>query len=167
MKLYFRDNFFNSGETEIEDAGHRSAGKLDLKSAFGSSLDVYREDGAPAASGKFRTLSNKWEVTGAGGEALGVLRSRMTFLAKKYTYETYGRGVFDITSPAFSKEYEVHDVTERRVARFERVSGWFQSGAFCLENLSDKLDSYELIAVIMGVHAIQKRHQSAANSSTM
>ncbi len=40
MELYFRDNFFNAGRTDIVNARREPAGKLDLKSAFGSSLDV-------------------------------------------------------------------------------------------------------------------------------
>ncbi|UFJ41803.1 hypothetical protein LOK74_04680 [Brevibacillus humidisoli] len=166
MKLYFRDNFFSSGRTEILNEAGAEAGELDLKSAFKSSVDVYREDGSVAASGKFRFFSNKWEIVVADGRGLGVLRSRFSFFTKKYTYETAGGASYTITSPAFSKEYDVFDDAGHQVARFERVSGWFSSGAFCLENRSEQLDSYELICVVMGMHAIQKRQNAASSSAS-
>ncbi|MBB6693416.1 hypothetical protein H7B90_18665 [Cohnella xylanilytica] len=162
MQLYFRDNFFNSGVTEILDASERDAGYLDLKSAFGSSLDVYGPGGELACSGKFGFFSSRWNVTDAEGRELGQLRWRMALFSKKYTYEAYGRGEYDFVSPAFSQEYDVLDSGERSVARFERVSGWFSSGAFRLDNFSEELDSYELVAVIMGVHALQKAASTAA-----
>lgn len=59
--------------------------------------------------GRFPFMSSKWQISGASGEQVGVLRSRMAFLSKKYTYETDGRGTYEIVSPAFSKEYEVTD----------------------------------------------------------
>lgn len=159
MRLYFRDNFFNAGLTEIVDDRQRPAGTLDLKGAFGSALDVYGEDGAIVCSGRFRMFSNKWEVYGADGGLLGVLRYRLSFLSKRYEYETAAGTLYGITSPAFSKEYEVQEEGGPLAARFERVSGWFSSGAYCLDNISGRLDSYELVAVIMGVHEIQKRHR--------
>ncbi|MDN8590450.1 hypothetical protein Q0V21_16880 [Paenibacillus sp. 11B] len=47
MELYFRDNFFNAGYTEImnHEQEQEQAGHLDLKSAFGSSLDVFDNSG--------------------------------------------------------------------------------------------------------------------------
>jgi hypothetical protein len=84
--------------------------------------------------------------------------------SKKFTYETEGRGSYDITSPAFSKEYEVSDSSGSLVANFEKVNRWLSSGAFTLRNQSADLDSYELVAVIMGMHAIQKR-QDASHAS--
>jgi len=38
MKLYVRDNFFNSGKTEILDERNHAVGVVDLRSAFGSAL---------------------------------------------------------------------------------------------------------------------------------
>lgn len=155
MHLYFRDNFFNAGITEILSSEQEQVGYLDLKSSFGSSLDVYAEDHALLYQGKFRFFSAKWEISDGRGNSYGVLRSRFAFFEKKYTYETYGRGSYDIVSPAFSREYEVFDAYGSCVARFERVNGWFSSSAFHLWNDSDSLDTYELVAVIMGVNAIQ------------
>lgn len=163
MDLYFRDNFFNSGVTEILNEQEENVGQLDLRSAFGSAIDVYGPDEQMLYHGRFPMMSNKWRVSGADGEQVGVLRSRMAFFSKKYTYETDGRGTYEILSPAFSKEYEVTDESGELVARFEQVSGWFSSGAYHLNNQSPYLDSYELVAVIMGMHAIQKR---AANAAT-
>ena len=88
------------------------------------------------------------------------------FLPKKFTYETEGRGLYEIISPAFSKEYDITDESGVLVARFEQVNGWFSSGAFQLNNQSEYLDSYELVAVIMGMHAIQKRQRAASNANT-
>ncbi|RAP77221.1 hypothetical protein [Paenibacillus montanisoli] len=164
MNLYFRDNFFNSGITEIFCEQQENVGHLDLKSAFGSAIEVYGKDSQLICSGGFRFFSGKWEVSGANGEQLGVLRSRLAFFTKKFTYEAEGRGSYEIVSPAFSKEYEISDESGVLVARFEQVNGWFSSGAFVLNNQSAYLDTYELVAVIMGMHAIQKRQRSAASN---
>jgi len=157
MKLMFRDRFFSSGETEIFSESQKLLGTLDLRSAFTSTVDVYDQTGAIRCSGRFPMLSNKWEVTGSHGESLGLLRERMTLFSKKFTYETDRRGEYDITSEAFSKEYEIYDMQERLVAKFEQTSSWFESGAYCLDNQSSRLDDYELVAVIMGMHEIQQR----------
>jgi len=93
---------------------------------------------------------------------VGRLRSRFTFLAKSYTYDAYARGTFDITSPAFSRDYEICDGNGSLVASFQKVNDWFSSEAYCLDNVSEQLTNYELIAVIMGMNAIQKRRRSAA-----
>lgn len=161
MKLYFRDNFFSSGETEILNEKNEPVGRIDLKSAFGSSIDVYGQRGNLLCSGSFPFFSNKWEVMRSDGESLGVLRYRLSFFNKKYTYESYKHGSFEITSPAFSREYEITKESGRQVAHFSLVSGWFSSGAYLLDNQSEVLDSYELTAVIMGMNAIQKRHRSS------
>jgi len=164
MKLYFRDNFFNAGMTEILNEREERVGHVDLKSAFGSSIEVYGPDGGPRCQGSFPFFSNKWEVTAADGGTLGVLKSRLTLFSKKYTYNAAGRGSYEIVSPAFSREYEISDGSGT-VARFEQVNGWFSSGAFLLNNRCDDLDSYELVAVIMGMHAIQKRQRAASNAT--
>ncbi|WP_173193026.1 hypothetical protein [Paenibacillus alginolyticus] len=49
-----------------------------------------------------------------------MLRSRFAFFTKKFTYETEGRGSYEIISPAFSKEYEISDESGALVARFEQ-----------------------------------------------
>ncbi|AIQ14604.1 hypothetical protein [Paenibacillus durus] len=165
MELYFRDNFFNAGVTEILNEQEESIGQIDLKSAFGSAIDVYGHNGQLLYKGSFPLFSGKWEVTDASGGQVGVLRSRFALFTKKFTYETEGRGSYEVTSPAFSREYEVSDES-KIVAYFKQVNGWFASGAYVLNNQSDHLDTYELVAVIMGMHEIQKRHRDAANSGT-
>lgn len=161
MELYFRDNFFNAGYTEIMDGNQEQAGHLDLKSLFGSSLDVFDPEGL-ICSGRFGMLSNRWDVTSVDGRHLGVLRARMSFFSKRYEYDAGPRGIYEVSAPAFSQEYDVTGMGGRIVASFRRTSGWFSSGAFVLSNESEQLDTYELIAVVMGVHAINKRRNSAA-----
>jgi len=162
MELYFKDNFFNAGETSIMDASGASAGTLHLQSMFSATLSVYSSNNALIYSGKFRFFSSKWEVQDAADSIIGVLRSRFTFFSKRYEYDAGERGIFQIESPAFSYVYTITDVSGKEVASFEKTSTWLQSGAFRLHNLSTELDSYELIAVVMGVHSIQK---AASNAS--
>ncbi|AOZ93816.1 hypothetical protein [Paenibacillus crassostreae] len=157
MELYFKDNFFSSGESDIMNTAGEVIGRIDLKSAFSSSLDVYVSSGQLACTGKFRMLLNKWVIADRRDIQLGVLSRRMSFLKKKYEYETDNRGIFEITSPAFSKEYIIQKSNGENVASFSRINNWLQSGAFRLCNDAKELDSYELVAVVMGVHEIQKR----------
>ncbi|WP_308635812.1 LURP-one-related/scramblase family protein [Paenibacillus silvisoli] len=163
MNLYFRDNFFNAGTTEILNEQQEQVGHLDLKSSFGSAIEVYGQDARLLFSGSFPFFSGRWEISGANGEQLGVLKSRFAFFKKKFTYETEGRGSYEILSPAFSKEYEIFDESGGLAARFEKINRWFASGAFVLNNHSSQLDTYELVAVIMGMHAIQKRQQASSS----
>ncbi|MDQ0192300.1 hypothetical protein [Paenibacillus wynnii] len=163
MNLYFRDKFFSTGITEILNEKEEDVGHVDLKSAFSSSIDVYGQNGHLLYKGSFPFFSGKWEVANVDGDQIGVLRSRLSFFTKKFTYETHGRGEYEITSPAFSKEYEIADESGVLVAQFERINNWFSSGAFHLNNKSGFLDTYELVAVIMGMHAIQKSQQATVN----
>jgi hypothetical protein len=162
MELYFNDNFFNAGEAQIMDASGASAGTLDLQSMFSATLSVYGPDAALRCTGKFRLFSGKWEVTDSADSTIGVLRSRFTLFSKRYEYDAGARGVFQIEAPAFSNAYSILDTSETEVASFQKTSNWLQSGAFCLRNDSTILDSYELIAVVMGVHSIQKRARARA-----
>ena len=57
MALYFRDNFFSSGMTEIMNDSGVTMGELDLKSAFSASLDVCDLSGRRLCSGKFPFFS--------------------------------------------------------------------------------------------------------------
>lgn len=164
MDLYFRDNFFNAGFTEILDDQENKIGHLDLKSSFGSAIDIYDVNDKLLYKGGFPFFSGKWEISNPDGSLVGVLRNRFTMFSKKFSYETEGRGSYDITSPAFSKEYEISDQSGALVANFAKVNGWLSAGAFTLRNQSLDLDSYELVAVIMGMHAIQKR-QDASHAS--
>lgn len=161
MPLYFRDNLFNSGRTEILSENQDVLGEVDLRSSFGSGLDIYNAKGLLMYSGKFPLLSNKWLVSNAGNEEIGRVCWRFAFFANKFEYEAFDKGIFEIKSEAFSRNYEIFDEREKLVASFQQVNGWFSGKAYCLENYSDELDSYELIAVILGMHAIQKRQSSS------
>ena len=159
MELYFKDKFFSSGVSDIMNNGGEVVGKIDLKSAFTSSLEVFDNDGQIVCMGKFRMLLNKWVISDGRDGELGVLRRRMSFLTQKYEYDAGSRGVFEITSPAFSKEYSIQSSHGESIASFARINSWLQTGAFRLLNESKDLDSYELVAIVMGVHEIQKRDQ--------
>jgi uncharacterized protein YxjI len=155
--LYFKDNFFNSGKTEILSISQEVLGEVDLRGVFGSGLDIYDANGSLMFSGKFPLLSNKWTISNVRDEEVGRVRTRFAFFAKRFEYEAYDRGIFEIKSEIFSSHYEMFDESGTLVASFQRVSGWFSADAYCLENHSDILDSYELVAVVMGMHEIQKR----------
>jgi hypothetical protein len=51
------------------------------------------------------------------------------------------------------------------MARFEKVSGFFASPAYHLSKNNEKVSSEELIAVVMGINAIQKRRRSNATAN--
>ncbi|MDO7908846.1 hypothetical protein Q5741_20895 [Paenibacillus sp. JX-17] len=161
MRLFFKDNFFSAGYTDIMNETGEVEGNIDLKSAFGSSLNVMDVHGAVLYSGSFRTFSRKWEVLNGDGEEVGVLCVRMSFFSKKFEYEAYERGIYEITAPAFSQEYEIMDDYGNTLASFSRISGWLRSGAYCLDNSSPELDIFELIVVVMGINAIQKEQRSS------
>lgn len=67
MHLYFKDNFFSSGITDIMDREGRVIGSLDLKSAFGSSLDVYNAGERPYATAR----SDSSRTNGISRAAMG------------------------------------------------------------------------------------------------
>lgn len=161
MELYFNDQFFSTGQTDIMDENGTPAGMLDLESMMSSSISVYGPDSMLRCSGQFRFFSGKWEVLNAAGEELGLLYARFSLFSKRYEYDAGHRGVYSIESPAFSQHYSILDGNESEVATFQKISGWLQAGAFQLQNRSPQLDSYELVAVIMGVHSIQKRNSAA------
>ncbi|MCQ6563054.1 hypothetical protein [Paenibacillus mendelii] len=163
MTLYFRDNFFSSGMTEIMNDSGETVGELDLKSSFSASLDVCDLTGRTLCSGKFPFFSGRWEVTDEDDRLLGELRSRMSFFSQRYEYDAGGRGLYEINSPAFTQDYFIQRENEgETVATFERTSGWLHSGAYSLENYSTELSDYELVVVVLGVHAIRKRRSNAA-----
>ncbi|RIW26838.1 hypothetical protein D3H55_23465 [Bacillus salacetis] len=160
--LYFADNFFSSGRTEIYNAEKEVVGELDLKSAFSASVDVLNNDGSIMASGKFPFMGNRWVVAGKEGEDIGELRQKWAFFTKRFQYQSLGKGIFSIESEAFSKEYTILDDQGAVICSFERVSGFFSTPAYKLENFSECLSNQELVTVVMGVNAIQKRNNAAA-----
>lgn len=162
MQLIFRDNFFSAGLTEIVDGEGRPAGTVDLKSAFSSAADVYDTEGRLVCGGKFGFFSNRWTVSSSAGEELGTLRHRLAFFEKKYEYDAGARGLYELRSPVFSREYEILTDAGEQVAAFSKVNGFFEAGAYSLQTETDRLDPYELVCVILGMHGIVKRNNSAA-----
>ncbi|WP_019120523.1 hypothetical protein [Brevibacillus massiliensis] len=66
--VYFRDNFFSAGETDILNEQEEKIGWLDLKSMFTASLDVYDQSGRCLHSGRFQFFGG-WVITdGEGSE---------------------------------------------------------------------------------------------------
>lgn len=164
MELYFSDNFFSRGETRIMDTQGKDVGTLDLQSMFKASLLIYGPDQRLRYSAKFRSFSNRWQVLDVHSHVTGVLRAKFSWLKKSYHYDAGSRGHYKIDSPAFSKSYSITDSNGHEVAIFERTSRGFQPGAFRLDNHSGRLDPYELIAVIMGIHSIDKNTAAIASS---
>jgi len=163
--LYFTDSFFSSGQKDIYTRDEHIVGKLDLKSAFTSTIDVLDLKGNILISGKFPLFSNRWIVTNQEGDELGFVRARFSFFAKKYEYTAHNRGVFRIDSETFSKRYEILSEKGKQVGRFRKVNSILSSPAYELSKISNEIEIGEMIAVVMGVNAIQKRSHSAANST--
>jgi hypothetical protein len=161
--VYFNDNFFSSGITDIYNISQEKLGNLDLKSAFGSSLNVENEKGEVVVEGSFPFFSGRWSIKQADGSELGEVKASFAFFSKRYHYLT-NHATYEIESTAFSKEYTILDENNTEVATFKKVNGFFESAAFELKNLSDTLLTEELIAVVMGVNAIEKRRNSSAGT---
>ncbi|MEH6938736.1 hypothetical protein V7056_12875 [Bacillus sp. JJ664] len=164
--LYFNENFFSTGITDIYNESKEIVGKLDLKSMFSSGVDVLDLHGNIVASGKFPFLSSKWKISNQSSQEIGSLRGRFSFFSKKYEYDAYGKYTFQIKSEAFSKLYEVFKDETTLVCKFEKINGFFSSPAFRLESFKSELSSEELILLVMGVYAIQRRNNSGANSAS-
>ncbi|MCZ8513836.1 hypothetical protein O9H85_15610 [Paenibacillus filicis] len=159
--VYFKDNFFSSGETDITDAQGAVIGTLDLQSMFTSGVTVRNDAGEPVVRGQFRFMARGWHVYDRYEEEIGVLKAKFAFFKKRYVYESVKFGEFLIESPAFSREYTMTTGDGRDAAHFRRVSGFFAAGAYELTNRSE-LPTEELVVVIMGVHAYIKQQQSSA-----
>ncbi|MDC3416656.1 hypothetical protein [Aquibacillus salsiterrae] len=160
--IYFTDNFFSAGITEIYDSGQEKVGSLDLKSAFSSSVDILDLEGNIMMKGHFPFLSRGWVVKNASDQEIGKLKQRFSFFTKKFVYQSYLHGDFEIQSEPFSKEYTILDSQQSVIAEFKKISGFFQSSAFELTNHSSVLTNEELIAIVMGVSMVIKRNSSAA-----
>ncbi len=161
--VYFKDTFFSSGRTDIYNAEQQKRGVLDLKSAFSSGVSIENESGRVLVEGSFPFMSGKWIVKQSDGKELGVVKSAFAFFSKRYRYITNGH-TYEIEAPAFSKEYTILDENKMEVATFKKVNGFFQAPAYELKNNSDALLTEELIVVVMGVNAIEKRNQSSAGA---
>ncbi|WP_174612940.1 hypothetical protein [Virgibacillus ihumii] len=162
--IYFTDNFFSAGTTEIFNGDQEKIGSIDLKSAFSSSVDILDVQGNIVAKGSFRFLSRGWNVIDYCEQEIGKLKQRFAFFAKKFVYHSYHHGEYEIKSEAFSKEFDIFDQNGNPVAAFRKVSGFFQSPAYELNSQSTKLSKEELIAVVMGVNMIMKRNNSTGTA---
>ena len=80
--LYFSDSFFSFVHINIYTPDEQIIGKLDLKSAFTSTIDVLDLKGNIMVSGKFPLFSNRWIITNHKGDELGFVRARFSFFAK-------------------------------------------------------------------------------------
>lgn len=158
--VYFSDNFFSSGETEIYNEDQKIIGKLDLRSAFSAAVDIKTPDGKIILSGSFGFFSNKWYIKDHEENELGELRERFAFFKSIYEYKAHGRGTFRLESPAFSREYTLFDENDELAAEFKRTDSFFESAAFELSDYTTDLETEELVAVVMGMNAIQKRRSS-------
>lgn len=164
--LYFNENFFSAGKTDIFNEAKEKVGELDLKGMFSSGVDVLDLQGNIIASGKFPFLSSKWKISNHATDEIGSLRGRFSLFSQKYEYDAYGRNTFLIKSGAFSKLYEIFIDETTIVCKFEKISGFFSSPAFRLESFTEELSPEELILIVMGVNAIQRRNDSSASTST-
>ena len=164
-QLYFLDSFFSTGQKDIYTKNKEVVGKLDLKSAFTSTIDVLDLQGNIMISGKFPIFSNKWIVTNQAGDELGFVRARFSFFTKKYEYTAHNRGIYRIESEPFSKTYEIFTDKGSRVGQFKKVNAIFSTPAFEMSQEKQDIEIGEMIAVVMGVNAIQKRSHAAANST--
>ena len=92
-------------------------------------------------------------------EALGRVKSVFFSFSKKYTYHAFNRGKLSIESPAFSRNYIIYDDRNNEVATFKRINNFMSSPAYEVQNKTDFFTIAELIVVVMGVNAIQKRRR--------
>lgn len=165
-QLFFKDNFFSAGLTDIYNEKKEKIGSLDLKSAFSSKVDIVNLEGEMLTRGFFPVFSTKWKVVDNNENELGTLRQRVSFFSKKYEYITKNQVCYTIHSEALSKEYKINNQKGEVVAHFKRINGFFASPAFELLNSSEILTNEELITVVMGVNMITKRNNSSAHTTT-
>lgn len=157
--IYFKDNFFSKGITQIYNCDKEQIGQLDLKSAFSSSVDVQDRDGKVIAKGFFPFMSRKWHVVGDDESQRGILKQKITFFSKKFEYVSDHFGVLVIESAAFSNEYRMMDENEEVVVEFKKISGFFEVPVFQLKNGTESIENEEMIAIVMGVNMINKRNR--------
>ncbi|GGM24368.1 hypothetical protein GCM10011351_07660 [Paraliobacillus quinghaiensis] len=163
--LYFSNNLFSAGKTEILTETKEVVGELDLKSMFSSGVDVLDANGNIVMKGSFKFMSSKWITKDKNDQEIGLLKKPFFSIGKKYVYTSYQYGEYYIESAAFSKDYTVLNQQNEQVATFKKVSGFMQSSAYQLQNFSPNLSDEELIVVVMGVNMITRRRRNAANNS--
>ncbi|WP_141433936.1 hypothetical protein [Bacillus sp. 03113] len=163
--LYFSDNFFSAGRTEIFNDSKEKVGELDLSGILTSGIEVIDLEGNVKVSGKFPFFGLGWKIYNNQGTEIGILKGKFSFFSKKYEYHAYDREVFQIKSEAFSKQYMIYKNETEVVAKFDRISGFFSSPAYQLVHNEDDPSSEELIAVVMGVNAIEKRRRNSSASA--
>ncbi|MDZ5710802.1 hypothetical protein [Jeotgalibacillus haloalkalitolerans] len=159
-RIYFSDQFFSAGRTDIFNGEKEKIGTLDHKSAFSSGINIEDILGETVIEAGFGFFSNKWTIK-RGEEELGFVKNALSFFTKKYRYFKNGQE-YEVESPAMSKEYTIFDSSRVAVASFRKVSGFFQTAAYELTNHSELFEADELIAVIMGVNAIEKRNRNSS-----
>lgn len=163
--VFFSDNFFSAGRTDILNDQKEKIGEIDLKSAFSSSIDVLDLNGVIVVNGKFPVFGNRWKIYNQSNREIGEVKVKFTFLAQKYEYQVYGGKAFTIQAEPFSRKYEIFNDHQELIAKFAKVSGFFSAAAFQLSSFTEEISVEELVAVVMGVNAIQKRRNSSASSS--
>ncbi|SDI18051.1 hypothetical protein [Alteribacillus bidgolensis] len=160
-EIYFSDNFFSAGITDIFDKNEYKIGQLDLKSAFTSSVDVIDPSGSIRLHAAFPLFSRRWVLKNKEDERIGDLSSTFSFFAKRFKYDAVGRGVYRVESEAFSHEFTMTEERgNNKIAVFEKISGFMGAPAYKLVNYSEVLSNDELIAVVMGVRMILKKRRN-------
>lgn len=163
--LYFSDNFFSTGKKDIFTKDKEIVGELNMKSAFTSTIDILDIKGNHLINGKFPLFSNRWTITNQKQEELGFLRSRFSFFAKKYEYTAQDRGIYKIETEVMFNKYEIVDQTGSRIGQFSIIKNFFMAPAYELIQFKEDLEINEMIAIITGINAIQKRSHSASKTT--
>ncbi|TMW70343.1 hypothetical protein [Alteribacter natronophilus] len=163
-RVFFSDNFFSAGKTPIYNEAGEETGSLDLQSAFNSNVDILSRNGEMLMQGSLAFLLNQWKITGDRGEETGVLKQNFTLFSRKFEYRAGSRGTYRIEGEPFSHQYTIAGEDGYMHGDFHRTSAFFQSGSFELINHSDVLTDEELIAVVMGVHMLNKRKRRRQNN---
>ncbi|WP_172195758.1 hypothetical protein [Saccharibacillus qingshengii] len=154
MELYFKDNFLSTGVTEIMDDSGAEIGRLDLKSVFSPSVDVYGRSGELFYEGRLQTVApyRRWMIYDANGEEKGELRSKTSLKGRLFEYDAGRRGLYGIHAPFSLKEFTVTE-NDQEVASFAKTNGWLSPNAYVLRSPSLRIEPYEWIAVVMGISA--------------
>lgn len=155
MELYFKDNFFSNGVTEIMDESGTEVGSLDLKSAFSPSVDVYGRSGELFYKGRLETIApyRRWKILDANKEEIGELRSKFSWKGRIFEYDAGRRGVYGIRAP-FSLEGFAITENDQKIASYAKINGWLSPNAYVLRSPSLRIEPYEWVAVVMGVSAL-------------